>query len=335
MKPEEEEKKIRHTISAEETFTLAKDVFDMRTLIKNVYANRAVIARRVNVVTLCVSTVFTLLYVTFVFISAFYDKIALKSEILVYSIAGAYFAVAIFLTIFALLSSRQTTKSLKRFSVTLKIIRIIARLLSLSMSVLAIYYSVSGGVAALPAAVDIVVVILSIFTIIVQLVPMLFGGLGKYVRWLLSPVKLKQRFSGVLLEWYQLAITGTPLKGAKNRIDKKHYDAIGRIIDGTLVPALGKKYITSIKSPALLNLVENSPAEDRPVLEGVLKSVFSYAAECGYITFDPCRDLNFSGSVEEPHKKTMKEKLVEGIGKRLGKSMLDKYIAASSDEDKQ
>ena len=66
-----------------------------------------------------------------------------------------------------------------------------------------------------------------------------------------------------------------------------------------------------------------------------MKSVFSYAAECGYITFDPCRDLNFSGSVEEPHKKTMKEKLVEGIGKRLGKSMLDKYIAASSDEDKQ
>lgn len=40
--PAEENKErvnIRHTISAEETFTLAKDVFDIRCFIKNVYAN--------------------------------------------------------------------------------------------------------------------------------------------------------------------------------------------------------------------------------------------------------------------------------------------------------
>ena len=51
--PEKEEKvNIRHTITAEETFTLAKDVFDIRCFIKNVYANRAVIARRLNIISL-------------------------------------------------------------------------------------------------------------------------------------------------------------------------------------------------------------------------------------------------------------------------------------------
>ena len=57
----EEKVSVRHTINAEETFTLAKDVFDLRCFIKNVYANRAVIARRLNVLTLTVSTVFMML----------------------------------------------------------------------------------------------------------------------------------------------------------------------------------------------------------------------------------------------------------------------------------
>ena len=43
---EEEKVSVRHTINAEETFTLAKDVFDIRCLIKNVYNNRAVIASK-------------------------------------------------------------------------------------------------------------------------------------------------------------------------------------------------------------------------------------------------------------------------------------------------
>ena len=39
--PEEEESKertVRHTISAEETFTLAKDVYDMRSFFKSLYS---------------------------------------------------------------------------------------------------------------------------------------------------------------------------------------------------------------------------------------------------------------------------------------------------------
>ena len=46
---EEKERVVRHTISAEETFTLAKDVYDLRSFFKSVYSNRAVIARRLNI----------------------------------------------------------------------------------------------------------------------------------------------------------------------------------------------------------------------------------------------------------------------------------------------
>ena len=73
---EEEVVNVRHTITAEETFTLAKDVFDLRCFIKNVYANRAVIARRLNILTLTVSTVFMLFRVCTFYGS--YEKIGLR-----------------------------------------------------------------------------------------------------------------------------------------------------------------------------------------------------------------------------------------------------------------
>ena len=73
---------------------------------------------------------------------------------------------------------------------------------------------------------------------------------------------------------------------------------------------------------------------DRPVLEGVIKNVFKYATECGYVMFDPCKDLNFEGSVEEEEKKksTLKDKFMN-VGKKFGKSMLDKYISSASGGD--
>ena len=162
--------------------------------------------------------------------------------------------------------------------------------------------------------------------------PMFFGGIGKFIRWLLSPVKIKQRFSTVIMEWYELAITGEPTKGSRNKVAKKHYGTIEKLIDETLIPSFGKKYINTIKPVALLNIVENSSEEDRPVLEGVLKSVFAYAAECGYVVFDPTRDLNFTGSVEVEKRKSIKERFI-GIGAKFGKKMLDKYISGSESEE--
>lgn len=326
----EEDKKIRHTISAEETFTLAKDVFDLRTLIKNIYSNRAIIGRRINLVTFCVSSVFTMLYIAYVLYASLVGKLSLGTEITLYCLAGAYALVASALLVLTLISFKARAKNIKKLKSALKIIRIFARLLSISISIAAISLSKAEG-PSLNIALEIVVIIFSVITLIAQLLPLFFGGAAKFVRWLLSPVKIKMRFSAVAVEWYHLAITGQPLKGSERKVSKKHYEAIGEVIDGILIPAIGDKYITSVKSAHLIEIDEKCPAASRPVLEGVLKSVFAYAAECDYIVFDPCRDLHFSGSVEEEKKKTFKDRIM-GVGTKIGKKVLDKYIAASSSD---
>ncbi len=327
----EEDKKIRHTISAEETFTLAKDVFDLRTLIKNIYSNRAVISRRINLVTFCVSSLFTLLYLAYVLYASFFGKLSLGTEITLYVLAGVYAVIAAVLLALTLISFKAQAKNIKKFNIALKIIRLTARLLSISISIAAIALSKAEG-PSLNIALEIVVIIISVITLIAQLMPLFFGGAAKFVRWLLSPVKIKMRFSAVAVEWFNLAVTGKPLKGSERKVSKKHYEAIGGLIDGVLNPALGDKYINSIKPAQLIALDEHCPETSRPVLEGTLKSIFAYAAECGYVVFDPCRDLNFTGSVEEEKKKTFKDRIV-GVGTKLGKKVLDKYIAASSTDD--
>lgn len=329
---DEQDKKIRHTISAEETFTLAKDVFDIRTFIKNAYANRAVISRRINVVTLSISMIFTLLYTTFMLYRTLSKTVSFGAGLATYIIIGTYIFMAVLLVVFFVLSLRATTKSLKRFSLTLKIIRLLVKLLSIAISISAIAIASSGSGGKLDFAIDVTLIVLSVIVMIIQLIPMFFGGMIKFARWLLSPVKIKCRFTTVILEWYKLITTGEPVKGAKARVAKKHYEPIGALIDNTLIPALGDKYINAIKPAMLMNIVENCPEADRPLIEGILKSVFAYAAECGYVVFDPCRDLKFEGSIEEKQHRTMKERIL-GVGTRIGKKVLDKYIAASSDDE--
>ena len=332
----EEKVSVRHTINAEETFTLAKDVFDLRCFIKNVYANRAVIARRLNVLTLTVSTVFMMLYSAYVLFTSLTRKLAVQLEIALYSMLGVYGALFIALIIVYACSTRANTKSMVKYKRVLNVFKLLVRLTSVAISITAIVFANgSGGMTAQNAAVQILIVVFSVITVIVQVIPLLFGGTGKLVRWLLSPVKVKTRFSKVLLEWYELAVSGSAREGAVKKVSSEYFDDIGVLIDNYLVPAAGKKYISTFKSVTLLNLVERAPEEDKPILEGVLKNVFSYAEECGYITFNPCRDLPFEGSVEveeKPARQTMKGRLLK-VGQRIGKSVLDKYIMGSNDKD--
>ncbi|MDE7329482.1 MAG: hypothetical protein K2N30_00025 [Clostridia bacterium] len=332
----EEKVPIRHTINAEETFTLAKDVFDLRCFIKNVYANRAVIARRLNVLTLTVSTVFMLLYTAYALFTALTSELALGTEIALYSMLGVYGALFIALIIVYACSLRANTKSMVKYKRVLNIIKLLVRITSIAISITAIVFANGGGgMSAQNAAVQILIVVFSVITVIVQIIPVIFGGTGKLVRWLLSPVKVKTRFSSVLLEWYQLAVSGSAREGAVKKVSSEYFDDIGVLIDNYLVPQVGKKYIGTFKSVTLLNLVEHAPDEDKLILEGVLKNVFAYAEECGYITFNPCRDLPFEGSVEVEEKQprqTMKGRLLK-VGQRIGKSVLDKYITGSADKD--
>lgn len=339
MKQEEKQEQVtvRHTINAEETFTLAKDVFDIRCFIKNVYNNRAVIARRLNVLTLSISFLFTALYIAYIFATGLMSKLSLPAEVFLYVLLGAYGALFIAMLIITLAGGRKA-KNVKKIKKTLSVFRLIVRLLSLAIAIAALVFAArEGGVSATQTALNIVLIIFSIVTLVFTVIPLFCGGLGKMARWLLSPVKRKVRFSAVALEWYELTVTGGGTGLSVKKVSHEYYDAIGKCLDNFLIPQLGKKWVSSVKSALVLSVTDKAEDGDREIVEGILKSVFAYAEECGYVTFNPCKDLELSESIyvsEKPPKKTMKDRLV-GMGKKIGKSMLDKYIISSSEDDKK
>ena len=108
---------IRHTINAEETFTLAKDVYDLRSLIKNIYSNRAVIGRRLNLLTMSFSLTFTLVYIVYILCTGLLKKLTLAGDIAMYCLIGAYvllFAVMFILTMCSIRSKAKNVKKFKR-----------------------------------------------------------------------------------------------------------------------------------------------------------------------------------------------------------------------------
>lgn len=331
---EEEKVSVRHTINAEETFTLAKDVFDIRCLIKNVYNNRAVIARRINICTLSVSLVFTLLYVAYMLFLGILNKVTFFAEIALYCLLGVYGALFITLLILTLCAVRAKTKNVRKLNKALSAIRLTVRLVSIVLTIVAFVFAVRGGDDSSKfIAFNVILIIFSVICFIVQIIPVMAGGIGRLSRWLLSPVKVKYRFSTVALEWYELAVTDGGDSKAVKRVSEKYFDDIGRCLDNFLIPAFGKKYISAIKPSAVLTVADRAPEEDRALTEGVLKNVFAYATECGYVTFDPCRDLKFEGSIEEEEKQksTAKSRLM-GIGKKIGMSILEKYINKNTED---
>lgn len=325
-------REVRHTISAEETFTLAKDVFDIRCFIKSVYNNRAQIVRRLNIVGLVFSLVFTLFYSAFLLFGGLYRKLTLGWEIAVYSILGVYAAlvIALFVITFAF-NRRPTTESSKRHTKVLKIFRYVIRVASLAMSISALALSVSANAAdSVGVALDTIAIIFSIISVIFALVPLLCGGIGGLVRWLLSPAKIKRRFSLVVFEWYNLIVAGSPSTNFTKKVSPEYIADISRCIDNYLVPALGKKYASAIGTNQIFSVINSAPEEDRSVLEGTIKNVFGYAAECGYVTVDPCKDLNLTGSIEI-EEKPKKEPFKVRLGKKIGSSIVKQFLGGDDE----
>lgn len=335
MEEKDEEKvTIRHTINAEETFTLAKDVYDIRSVIKNIYNNRAVIARRLNILTLSISLVFTLLYVAYILGTGLIKKLSVQSEIALYCLLGVYGVLFIALFIITMCGIGAKAKNIKRYNKVLSYFRLAVRILALAITIVALVFAFKGGeYSSKFIAIDIVLVVFSIICMVIQIIPLVCGGFGKLARWLLSPVKIKYRFSTVALEWYELTVTSGGESKAVKKVSKKYYDEIGVCLDNYLIPELGKKYVSTVKPAQILSVAENA-GEDKALVEGILKNVFAYATECSYVTFDPCKDLQFEGSIEEEEKqpKTVKNRLM-GMGKKIGMSMLNKYIDKSSGKE--
>lgn len=324
----EQPRTVRHVISAEETFTLAKDVFDLRCFIKNVYSNRAVIARRLNIFSLVCSLIFTMFYSAFIVYSVIEGTFSLGLEIAIYCMLGIYVVFVVLLVLVSVFSSAATTRTVKKYNKALKIFRLCIRLISIVMAIVAIaggtgYAKTSAGIA-----VETVLIILSIIIIIIQAVPLIFGGISNLARWALAPAKGRARFSVVLLEWYELVREGVESTPSTSKISPKYVTQINNCIDSYLIPSLGKRYITSINARDIYNTVEAAPEELRGIAEGVFKRVFAYAEECGYVNTDPTRAMELDDSLKEPEKKprrTLKTRLMD-LGKRLGKSIVKSYL---------
>lgn len=325
----EQHRQIRHTISAEETFTLAKDVYDLRSFFKSVYLNRAVIARRLNLFSLVLSLLFTMVYTGYAVYSILTNRItSLGMEIAIYCMLGIYAVFVILLVLVSVCAGDATTRTVKKYNKALKIFRMGIRLISIAMAIVALAIGSDGDDGTLHVTLETVLVIISIIVIIVQAIPLLFGGFANIARWALSPAKGKTRFSVVLLEWYGLVRNGAGTFHSTSRISPRYVEDINRCIDSCLIPALGKRYITTIDANAIYSTVDAAPEELKEIAEGIFRRVFEYAEECGYVNHNPARAMELEDSLEEPEKKprrTMKSRLMR-IGKKLGKSIVKSYL---------
>ncbi len=325
----ERERSVRHTISAEETFTLAKDVFDLRCFFKNIYSNRAVIARRLNLFSLICSLVFTMIYTGYAVYSILTDKIISAGlEIAIYSMLGIYAVFVVLLVLVSSFAGEATTKTVKKYNKALAVFRLCIRVVSIAMAIVALAIGSGEGTGPLHVALETVLVIFSVLIIIVQAIPLVFGGFSNIARWAIAPAKGKTRFSVVLLEWYELVRKGVDTLRSTSKISPRYVDEINRCIDNCLIPSLGKKYITSIDAKTIYSTVDAAPAELREIAEGIFKRVFDYAEECGYVNHNPTRAMELEDRLDEEEKKpsrTIKSRLMR-IGKKLGKSIVKSYL---------
>ncbi|MCD8040050.1 MAG: hypothetical protein LUF82_00835 [Clostridia bacterium] len=332
---EEYIRQVRHTISAEETFTLAKDVYDIRSFILNIYKNRAVISRRLNIFSLICGIIFTMLYAAYNVWSMVTGKLSLGLEITVYALLAVYVILVILLLCVTASSNKANTKTVKKYNKALKYFRFSIRILSIAMAVVSIVVSSLSAVNSVDLALQVVLVIVSIVIIVIQAVPIIFGGIANLARWATSPAKGKTRFSKVLLEWYQLVCSGGSDRSSVKKVSPKYIEDIGRCIDGYLIPRMGKKYITEIDASAIYAAADEYPENERDIVEGVFKKVFAYAYECGYVNFNPTKDMGMEGSIDESKKKAKKQGksgIFASVGKKIGKSIIKGVLGDDDDE---
>ena len=328
---EDEVRKIRHTISGEETFTLAKDVYDLRCAIKKIYANRAQIARRLNLLSLVFSLVYTAIYVALMLYLGVTDSLSQGWQIAVCVILGAYAALVVALGVSTFVAGRGNSKTYRRNGRLLKTFRLLVRVATLVMAVIALSAAYSQGAYSVNLALRTTALIFSVIAIIFSLIPIIFGSLGGLARWLLKPTKVNKRMSAVVLEWYGCTAAPQSPFASTGRVEKAMLEDISRCVDGYILPAIGRRKVGSVGANLICAVIELVPQPDRHIVEGILRNVFDYAVECNYVASNPCRDLNLRGSIEV-YEKPKKPPLKVRIGKKLGSAFIKQLF---SDDDKK
>lgn len=272
--------------------------------IKPVRDNWPQIKRRLSVVSTVISIIFFILYVPFLLFNKLSKDLSLGWDVALYVCIGVYIVTVVALLIVTLASGRSTSTTMekKRKKIS-KIILFVVRLASLAMGITALIISAMAGTTDTHSAViDTIAIIFAVMSIIFTAFPLIFGGIGGFIKWLISPAKMKFKFSFVVLEWYQSFTSDQVLDKNMKKLARKHGEKVGVCIDKYFLPALGKKYIKSVDENAITCMLEDVEEEDINICEWITKRVFDFAEECGYIDNNPCENLSLEGDIAKEDK---------------------------------
>lgn len=300
----EPKKKFRITDAyrqAVETKDKIVEIYD--AWIKPISDNKQIIKRRLSTVVTAISLIFFILYVPILLFNKLAKGLSLGWDIALYVCIGIY-VVSFAIFIYVLVRSQKCSSSIahKKFNSAYKIITFILRLASIAVAITAICISGNGENTAL----DAIVLALAIVSVTFTSLSLIFGGLGGFFRWLISPPVIRRKFSFVAFEWKQAAFgEDGGRKRAEKRSLKKNRDRVDSCLDDYLLPALGKTYIDKVSDDDITyTLSEKIADENRNLCEWIIKDVFAYAMQCGYITKNPCDGLDLQGDLtkERPSK---------------------------------
>lgn len=295
-----------------------KSTFDevYTTWIKPIKDNWPHIKRRWNGLVTAISVVFFLLYVPILLFSKIAKGLSLGWDIALYTCIGVYVASVIVMVVITIASGKSTsTQASKHMHTAGKIILLVVRIASLALSITAIVISGSGQSSAL----DTILMVLAITSIIFTSLSLIFGGAVGFFKWLISPAKIRYKFSFVAFEWKQ------SLDEGKRNQDKKFVKAYAKnaervalCLDNYLLPAWGKAYIDTVDEDKLEGVLNSVPEEDKNLCEWVIKDLFDYALTSKYVANNPCEKLALTGDiVKERPPKPQKAEKKDGFFARL------------------
>ncbi|MGN0805435.1 MAG: hypothetical protein ACI4MC_00225 [Candidatus Coproplasma sp.] len=306
----QKKKNIFNTIGdITETVKGFKSSFDevYSTWIKPIMDNRAQIKRRWNWLVTTISVVFFLLYVPILLFTKIAKGLSLGWDIALYTCIGVYVAAVIVMIIITVASGKSTsTQASKRWRRASSIILFVVRIASFALSITAIVVSGVGESGAL----DMVLMVLAITSIVFTSLSLIFGGAVGFFKWLISPAKIRRRFSSVAFEWKQTLDEGKREQDKKvKKAYAKNVERVAGCLDNYLLPSLGKAYIDAVDGDKIMYILSALPEEDRNICEWIFKDLFDYALSCRYVPTNPCEELNLEGDIarERPPKRRKEE----------------------------
>lgn len=270
--------------------------------IKPIMDNRAQIKRRWNGLVTAISVIFFLLYVPILLFSKIAKGLSLGWDVALYTCIGVYVvAVAVMILLTVASGKSANTQAAKRWRKASGIILFVVRIASLALSITAIFVSGEGESTAL----DTVLMVLAITSIIFTSLSLVFGGVVGFFKWLIAPSKIRYKFAFVAFEWKQTLDDGVRI--TNKRVKKayaKNAARVGECLDKYFLPSLGKLYVDGVDGEKLFALLNGVEESDKNLCGWIAGDLFAYAKGCRYIDADPCEEFGVTGDIlrEKPQK---------------------------------